>query len=145
MKGEPKQVIVIRKDLKMRKGKIAAQAAHASLRACFSFARFVESVDRHLPGLPGDGKKTKEITLDITDPAMNTWWTQRFKKVVCYVVSEQELFDLYEKARQACLPCSLIRDAGDTEFHGEPTYTAVAIGPSKEEDIDPITGELPLL
>lgn len=142
MQGEPKQVIVIRKDLKMRKGKIGAQCAHASLKACFTFARFVDSkrVDEN-----GKSKRTKELILDITDPTMNLWWTQRFKKVVCWVNSEKELFDLYEQARACSLPCSLIRDAGDTEFHGEPTYTAVAIGPGKEEDIDPITGELPLL
>lgn len=142
MKGEPKQVIVIRKDLKMRKGKIAAQAAHASLKACFSFARFVESQQTDERG---KHNRKKELILDITDPTMNEWWSNRFKKVVVYVNSEEELLKIYEEARLNHLPCSLIRDAGDTEFHGVPTFTAVAIGPHKEEHIDPITGELPLL
>jgi len=43
------------------------------------------------------------------------------------------------------LPCSLIQDQGHTEFAGQLTYTAVAVGPAKAELIDEITGKLPLL
>jgi PTH2 family peptidyl-tRNA hydrolase len=129
MKGEPKQVIVIRKDLKMSKGKIAAQAAHASLKACMSLGR-----------IEGD-----KLVLNLSSPVVHQWFTQRFKKVCVCVESEQELLDIHELARQNGLPCSLIQDAGDTEFDGVPTLTAVAIGPAKEKHIDKITGNLKLL
>lgn len=59
-------------------------------------------------------------------------------------LSEEELLDIYNKAIEAVLPCSLIKDAGLTEFK-EPTYTAVAIGPSRPNDVDKITGHLKLL
>ena len=39
---------------------------------------------------------------------------------------------------------SLVRDAGITEFHGEPTYTCLAFEPLFPEQVDPITGDLPL-
>lgn len=130
---KPKQVIVIRKDLNMRMGKVAAQVGHAILKACFSFAQFVKTEEK------------EEIVLDITQEDINTWWKQEFTKIVCYVNSEQELIDLYEQAKEASLPCSLIKDAGHTEFHGVPTLTAMAVGPAKAELVDLITGNLPLL
>ena len=60
------------------------------------------------------------------------------------VNSEQELIEIYNKARSEGLPCSIIRDAGHTQL--EPgTLTAVAIGPERDEKIDKITGHLKLL
>jgi len=47
--------------------------------------------------------------------------------------------------RETGLPCSIITDAGDTEFHGVPTKTTVGIGPDESEKIDVITGNLKLL
>ena len=82
--------------------------------------------------------------MPLTD-GMAVWTSGSFAKVVVYVNSEKELLDIYYKAYSAKLPCSLIQDAGATEFHGVPTYTAVAIGPDYPERIDPITGELKLL
>jgi PTH2 family peptidyl-tRNA hydrolase len=55
------------------------------------------------------------------------------------------LVELYTKAKQAGLICSLIVDAGLTEFGGVPTKTCCAIGPAWAEDVDKITGELKLL
>ena len=69
----------------------------------------------------------------------------RFKKVVVYVNSEQELLELAHKAYANKLPCKIITDAGETEFHGVPTITCMAIGPAYSDQIDPITGDLPLL
>ena len=128
--SSPKQMIVIRKDLNMRKGKMVAQGAHASMAVFFNL--MVENGDGFL--IPG-----KKIT-----DAMHEWMTGRFAKICVYVNSEQELLDLYQRAKAAKLPCSLIKDAGLTEFK-EPTYTAVAIGPELPEKIDPLTGQLPLL
>lgn len=61
------------------------------------------------------------------------------------VNSEQELLDIYKRAIDANLPCVLIQDNGLTEFKGLKTYTAVAIGPASDTEIDKITGDLPLL
>lgn len=119
--SEPKQVIILRKDLNMRKGKLCAQAAHASLKVCIDLM-----------------KRSK------MPKAAKEWFRGRFKKVVVSVNSEEELFEIHNKAQEAEIPCSLILDAGLTEFE-EPTYTAVAVGPDSPERIDPITGELPLL
>ena len=125
---EHKQVIILRKDLNMRKGKLVAQGAHASMGAI-------------LGECARDGNR---LVLDLTDQRMAPWLTGRFKKICVYVNSEQELLDLHVKAKAAGLICSLIQDAGLTEFGGVKTYTAVAIGPDQEDRIDVITGGLPL-
>ena len=128
--SETKQVIVIRKDLNMRKGKIAAQASHASWATLLNRGTIHEG--------------TKTLTIPLTQEMM-AWFKVRFTKICCYVESEAALIEIYELARAKGLPCSLIRDAGLTEFGGVPTYTAVGIGPELATNIDPITGHLPLL
>jgi len=113
---EFKQVIVLRTDLGMSIGKAAAQAAHASLSAY---------------------KKSGKLLQD-------KWEREGAKKVVLKASSENELKDLFEKAKRRGLPCALIKDAGHTEL--EPgTITALGIGPEKSELIDKVTGNLPLL
>ena len=127
---EPKQVIVVRKDLNMRKGKIAAQVAHASLGAL---------LNRAGPVYEG------EIRINVEDLAVRTWLSGRHKKVCVSVDSEQELLDLYYAALKAGVNVKLIRDAGLTEFGGVPTLTCLALGPDYPDRIDPITGHLKLL
>lgn len=114
-----KQVIVIRKDLGMRKGKMIAQGAHACLQAYFK----AEEAD-------------PEVVIE--------WFETGATKICCGVGSELELLDVYHMAKSAGLPCTIIRDAGRTEFK-EPTLTAVAIGPWHSQAIDDITGRLVLL
>jgi conserved hypothetical protein TIGR00283 len=126
--SEHKQTIVLRKDLNMRKGKMVAQGAHASMRAILQLGQQVGS--------------TYVIPLD---ERVEPWLTGRFKKICVSVNSEAELLALYEKAKAAGVIAALIRDAGLTEFGGVPTYTALAVGPDREERIDEITGGLPLL
>jgi PTH2 family peptidyl-tRNA hydrolase len=125
---EHKQVIVMRKDLNMRKGKLVAQGAHASLGAILS-------------QMTNDGKT---MTLDLSDERLEPWVTGRFKKICVYVNSEAELLAVYQEAVKAGLIASLIRDAGLTEFAGVPTLTAVAVGPDREDRINAVTGSLPL-
>lgn len=111
-----KQVIVIRRDLKMSPGKLAAQVAHASVSATV-----------HNPGL------------------LTGWWLEQgMAKIVAKCESEDELFQLYNKAKELDIITEIICDAGKTEFK-EPTYTCVAIGPDYDELVDKITGELKLL
>lgn len=130
MKNDVKQVIIIRKDLKMRKGKVAVQACHASMKVFFDNIIYCDH---------GEMKIT-----NITH-AMEEWINGIFTKICVSVDSEEELLNIYEQALDADLVCSLILDAGLTEFKNVPTYTAVCIGPEKNEDIDKITGHLKLL
>ena len=118
----------MRKDLNMRKGKLVAQGAHASLGAILSQCT----------------KDNNKLVLDLNDERMAPWLTGRFKKICVYVNGEQELLDLHQRAKEAVPICSLIQDAGLTEFSGVKTYTAVAVGPDKEDRIDAICKHLPL-
>lgn len=112
-----KQIILVRKDLKMRRGKEIAQGAHASLAAVLPHQEH---------------------------PSVKAWLDSSFRKITVKVNSEEELLAAHQKAQAAGLVCSLIKDQGHTEFHGVPTYTTAAIGPASADELDPITGELEL-
>lgn len=77
--------------------------------------------------------------------ALQDWLMGKFTKITCSVDSEQELLELYEKAKSLNIPTTLITDAGLTEFGGVPTNTSIVIGPAWEDEVDPITGHLKLL
>lgn len=113
-----KQILVMRKDLNMRKGKLIAQGAHASLKAT------LENLDH---------------------PSVNKWLSGNFTKIAVGVTSEEELFEVMKKALDAGLITTLITDAGKTEFNGVATNTCIAVGPASHEDLLPITGHLKLL
>ena len=123
-----KQVLVMRHDLKMRRGKQIAQGAHASMS--FLCRRLQEAGSVSLDGL--------------TD-VQRAWLTGAFAKVCCRVDSEEELMQIHYKAVEAGLEVHLITDSGRTEFHGQPTRTCLAIGPDEADKIDAITGHLQLL
>lgn len=125
-----KQVIVMRKDLNMRKGKMCAQAAHASMKVFFEKMQFIAD----------DEARVCNIT-----PQMKEWMEGIFTKIVVGCNSQNELFDVHEKATNAGIPTALICDSGATEFNGVPTYTCVAVGPADAEDVDKITGGFSLL
>lgn len=133
--SEIKQVIVIRKDLNMRKGKIAAQSAHASLKVI---------LDMMSKEILLNTMQKWSLLISERDPIYD-WLNGRFTKVVLYVNSEDELRDLYNKAVEKGLPAAFIVDSGFTEFHGNKTATCIAIGPDYSDKIDEITGDLPLL
>ena len=127
MSDNVKQVIVLRTDLNMRKGKMAAQAAHASMAVLLDASETTEN---------GDVIKIR------CDDNMMTWLSNSFTKIVLGVASEEELLQCYREARNRGIPCSLITDAGATEFHGVPTNTAIALGPAQSREIDAITGPM---
>lgn len=112
----------------MRKGKLVAQGAHASLGAILGQMTRVGS----------------DLVLDLEDERLEPWVTGRFKKICVYVNSEKELLDIYNTAKEQGLIVSLIEDAGLTEFNGVKTLTAVAVGPDREDKINAVTGHLPL-
>jgi PTH2 family peptidyl-tRNA hydrolase len=121
-----KQVIVLRKDLNMRKGKMVAQGAHASMSALLNFIK---------------QKGTKALE----DPRVEPWVNGAFAKICVGVDSEEELLAIYNAGKEAGIISSLIKDSGRTEFNGVPTLTAVCLGPDVIEKIDNITGSLKLL
>ena len=130
----PKQWIILRKDLKMRKGKMIAQGAHASMSVLLQLMDTTEV----------DGKANRSFQLPI-DSAMNEWIAGAFTKIALSVDSEEELVKLYESAKFIGLPCSLIEDNGLTEFNGVKTKTAVAIGPAYPSQVAKLTGHLNML
>lgn len=110
-----KQVILVRTDLKMGKGKIATQAAHASVGA-----------------------------MRLADEEIVRKWEKFAKKVVLKVRGEKEILDFYKKVKKEKIPCFLVRDAGLTQLEPG-TVTALGIGPVEEKKINRITGKLKLL
>lgn len=133
-----KQVIVMRKDLNMRKGKMIAQGAHASI------AFLTRKLQDQEWGHPADEYGLHHYSGIVLDGPQKEWIEGRFTKICVSVDSEQELHDIAAAAKAAGVVCSLIQDAGLTEF-SEPTYTCLALGPDEADKIDPITGDLPLL
>lgn len=111
-----KQVIVVRQDLKMPKGKLAVQVAHGSVEAV----------------LNSEPKIIKE------------WDKSGMKKVVVKAKDLSELLDILGKAKAEGLSTGLINDAGRT-FLEPGTITVLGIGPDEEERIDKVTGHLAML
>ena len=111
-----KQVIVVNNELKLPKGKLASQVAHAAVAA------FLEA-DQH----------TQE-----------TWVASGMPKVVLRAHCEEDLMRLVTLARARRIPFSLIQDAGKTVVP-EGTVTCLGLGPAHEHDLDPLTGDLKLL
>jgi len=102
---ELKQVIVVRSDLKMGKGKVAAQVAHAA----------VSAADK-------SNYKTE-------------WVARGQRKTVLKVSGEKELLAVFAAARDAGLPAALIEDAGHTQLQpGTKTCVAVGPAPEDELD-----------
>ena len=137
--NRPKQVIVIRKDLNMRRGKQISQACHASMKVFLDLYTKGYSFDEHL------GEINKYTFYYEKNKEWDNWLNGLFTKIVVSCDSEEELLELYQKAKDKKLPCSLITDAGLTEFNGVPTKTCIAIGPSNPDQIDEITKHLKLL
>lgn len=130
-----KQVIVMRKDLNMRKGKIAAQAGHAVLGAIFTRLYQLEEFTWNIEN---------ENIVFKGDPILEEWFNESYTKICLYVNSEEELLELKNKADKLGIVAKLVKDNGTTEFNGVPTYTCLAFEPLPSEKIDILTGNLPL-
>jgi PTH2 family peptidyl-tRNA hydrolase len=116
---EYKQVIVFRGDLKLSKGKIAAQAGHAAVSAA------EEARKRHRGW-------------------WDAWLFEGQRKIAIKVKDEKELLELEEAAEDLGLPNALIVDRGLTEIPPD-TITCLGIGPAPAEKVDRLTADLPLL
>jgi PTH2 family peptidyl-tRNA hydrolase len=118
-KFEFKQVIVFRDDLKLSKGKIAAQAGHAAVSAA-------EEARKRYRGW------------------WDAWLFEGQRKIAVKVKDEKELLELEGAAKELGLPNALIVDRGLTEIPPD-TVTCLGIGPAPAEKVDRLTGDLPLL
>lgn len=135
-----KMMIVMRRDLKMRKGKIAAQAGHACIDAIL--------MALNKQGCLNNFEMTSEgISLKNTEKPsspLSDWFMYGCAKVCVYVDSEEALLDIAQKAKEKGIIASVITDAGMTEFHGVPTKTCLALEPLPADIADELTGDLPL-
>jgi PTH2 family peptidyl-tRNA hydrolase len=116
---EYKQAIVVRTDLKMGKGKLAAQVGHAAVSAA-------EKARQKCPGW------------------WQAWLGEGQCKVTVKVKSLEELLELQKEAIGLKLPHSLVADRGLTQLPPG-TVTCLGIGPAPSVQVDRITGKLPLL
>lgn len=124
-----KQLIIIRKDLGMNKGKLAAQAAHASVAALFSIAQ----------------RNEESLVIDYMNHKIAGEWIKgSFAKIALAVRSEEELKQCFDVAKEYGFPCAYIVDSGVTVFNGQPTPTCIGIGPARAEELDALFSSLPL-
>lgn len=125
--SELKQVILVRKDLKMSVGKTAAQVAHASMGVFFNLMKNVPH-----------GKFLRLTRYE------RSWVDGRFTKLVKGVKNESQLLAAHEKAKEMGINCCLIKDAALTELD-EPSFTCLALGPDDFDKIQKITKRFQLL
>jgi peptidyl-tRNA hydrolase len=118
-----KQVIIIRRDLKMRRGKEIAQGSHASMAFMSSYC-----------------KQIMHGIMPIIPDHIKDWINNSFTKVTLQVDSEEQIKAIYDFAKESGIEANLIVDSGRTEFNGVPTITALALGPDDSSKIDAITG-----
>ncbi len=111
-----KQVIILRKDLDMGKGKLVTHGTHAAIGAM---------------------RKVDNQTIE-------KWESEGSKKVVLKVNNLKELKEIENKLKKVKIPYFLVKDAGSTQLKAG-TVTALGMGPIKEKEIDRITGKLKLL
>ena len=111
-----KQVMIVRTDLKMRKGKIAAQCCHGSI---------------------GAYKKT-------SPEKIRKWENEAYAKVILKVQTKEELIELKKLADEKGISNYLVVDAGRTQIPTS-SITVLALGPDEDEIIDEVTGDLKLL
>jgi len=112
---EYKQVIVVRDDLNLSKGKLAVQVAHAAVIGC-----------------------------DKADKQIVEKWKQSGQKKIVLKANFEKMLELKEKAEKAGIATGVVVDAGLTEIPPG-TLTSIVIGPDEEQKIDKITGSIPLL
>ncbi|KAG9256641.1 peptidyl-tRNA hydrolase PTH2-domain-containing protein [Emericellopsis atlantica] len=121
---ECKLVLVVRTDLGMTKGKIAAQCSHATL-ACY------KALARHPP-------KSQEASI------LSRWERLGQAKIAVQIKSEEEMLELRRKARNAGLTAEVIHDAGRTQIEAG-SMTVLGVGPAPKSAVDQITSHLKLL
>ncbi|XP_064619956.1 peptidyl-tRNA hydrolase 2, mitochondrial-like [Lineus longissimus] len=116
--GEFKMVLVVRTDLKMGKGKVAAQCSHAAVNCCQKLLRSDAQVLRQ-------------------------WEYRGQAKVVLKTDTEASLLELAKHARALGLTAAVIQDAGRTQI-APGSKTVLGVGPGPASLVDQVTGQLKL-
>lgn len=111
-----KQTIIVRADLKLPRGKMAAQASHAAV----------------------------EATLRSEKDVVKEWRNVGMAKIVLKVADEKELLKYNQLAKEEGLVTAVITDAGRTVI-APGTRTCTAVGPAEEEELDALFSELKLM
>lgn len=124
-----KQLIVVRKDLEMPVGKLAAQVSHASL---LSFLNSLDKTDEKNE----NAEKNKETYILDKNNYSYDWIHGSFTKVVLGVKNESQLLKYKKIAEENGIPFALITDEGRTCFDREPTITCLGVGPYDNDILD---------
>ena len=133
-----KQYIIIRMDLGMSPGKLAAQASHSSMGVFFEkMSSEVVANNRNIQ----TEKDEFMLYSFFANEDEHRWIENGFTKIVKKVKNESQLLKLYQQAVDKGLNVFLVKDAGLTELEGE-NYTALAIGPNKVSDCESIVKKL---
>jgi peptidyl-tRNA hydrolase, PTH2 family len=114
-----KQVIIVRRDISMGTGKVAAQVAHAAV-------------------IGAEKVKTQRTEW------FNSWFFAGQAKVVLKVKTLQELTDVSNRAAELNLPVVQVQDSGLTQIPSG-TITCIGIGPAPSQLVDRVTADLKLL
>ncbi|KAI5966818.1 uncharacterized protein KGF55_000227 [Candida pseudojiufengensis] len=122
--GEVRMTLVIRQDLKMGKGKAAAQCSHATLSLY---------------------KKVTNSNSDAYNPEMVKRWEygNGQAKITLQVPNQEEMDLLYAKAISLGINACIIHDAGRTQIAAG-SATVLGLGPAPKRILDEVTGELKL-
>lgn len=166
MKEVIQQIIVVRKDLieltnseieslsnekkdiyykelekfgKMNRGKIAAQASHASLGVILQKMRgSFENIEK--------SEKDYTISLDIKkDSDLCYWLENEFRKIILCCKNEESLLKLADSLKNNHIEYVIIKDKGYTSFNNKETITCIGIEPLKKTILDPFTKRLQIL
>jgi len=127
-----KQVIVVRGDLDMKPGKLAAQVAHASMT-------FLSDKIRQAMA-----ESSNSVQLEFSEAEM-IWLRDKFTKIILQAENEDQMREISQQAKESGLHVVEIVDDGTTVFNGQSTLTCLGIGPDNAEKIDAVTGKLKLL
>lgn len=136
-----KQIIVVRRDLNMPPGKLAAQVAHAG---GLWLQRRLRLGDVVTPQHEGEIVVAPYIYTAELSEAEHDWLSDNYTKVVVEVPDEATMHALKVQASEADLTVHVVRDLGRTVFKGVRTATCLAVGPDTAEKLDPLFRHLPL-
>ena len=139
MAVKTKQIIVVRRDLKMKHGKMAAQVAHAAMSFLTREGRVGWQAD-----MLNDVFMNDDDAIDKHNGAIRDWLANSFTKVVLGVDSEEELREILAKAEESGVMAHLVVDNGRTVFNNILTPTCLALGPDWNENLDDLVGHLKL-
>lgn len=126
-----KQVIVVRRDLKMRPGKMAAQVAHAAIKVILDRGSFI-------------GASCRDFFIPQMTEEMKYWMGVSFTKIVLSAQNEADILELEKKAKELNIPHAVMIDDGWAEYHADKVVTCIALGPANSDTLNKLIKDFPL-